>query len=201
MTQKKEKKEEDWSFESNNKPAEKKESLLDNPTNKAISELKNIPGAISRLPNLLDDYHKASSGDFRTRKSDVSENWGKETEKALNKALGDGRIPTRNLKDSSLLAPLHDLSINKEFMEHDGNKGNDRFFHCKAAYESASRGKWGKKISKLLNLSREVGQHLFHDDIKDYSDDWEANSRGWKGAEKKKSLLESCSRNPRDYYK
>jgi len=100
LTQKKEKKEEDWSFESNNKSAEKKESLLDNPTNKVISELKNMPGAISRLPNLLDDYRKASSGDFRTRKSDVPKNWGKETEKALNKALDDGRIPTRNLKDS-----------------------------------------------------------------------------------------------------
>ena len=38
-----------------------------------------MPGAISRLPNLLDDYRKASSGDFRTRKSDVPKNWGKET--------------------------------------------------------------------------------------------------------------------------
>ena len=161
-----------------------------------------MPGAISRLPNLLDDYRKASSGDFRTRKSDVPKNWGKETEKALNKALDDGRIPLATKEtNTGLAAPYYDLVKNYETMNKFGHEGADKFFHCKAAYESASRGKWGKKISKLLNLSREVTQHLSHNDIKDYSDDWEANSRGWNGAEKKKSLLESCSRNPRDYYK
>ena len=37
--------------------------------------------------------------------------------------------------------------------------------------------------------------------IQDSSDDWEANRRGWRGAKAGKNLLESCSRNPRDYYK
>lgn len=59
----------------------------------------------------------------------------------------------------------------------------------------------GEFVGKMLSLSREVTQNLLGESIQDYSDDWEANRRGWRGAKAGKSLLESCSRNPRDYYK
>ena len=87
-----------------------------------------------------------------------------------------------------LLAPFKDLKRNYDTMKKDNYDGNDKFFHCKANYEAAKRGKWGEFVG-------------IKGGIQDSSDDWEANRRGWRGAKAGKNLLESCSRNPRDYYK
>ncbi len=53
----------------------------------------------------------------------------------------------------------------------------------------------------ILGRVREFPYGTIKDGIQVSSDDWEANRRGWRGAKSGKSLLESCSRNPRDYYK
>ena len=74
-------------------------------------------------------------------------------------------------------------------------------FHCKANYEAAKRGKWGEFVGKAMSAMREFPYGTIKGGIQDSSDDWEANRRGWRGAKAGKNLLESCSRNPRDYYK
>lgn len=86
-------------------------------------------------------------------------------------------------------------------MKEDKYIGNDKFFHCKANYEAAKRGRWGEFVGKTMSLGRETSQTLLGESIQASSDDWEANRRGWRGAKAGKNLLESCSRNPRDYYK
>lgn len=52
-----------------------------------------------------------------------------------------------------------------------------------------------------MSAVREFPYGTIKNGIQDTSDDWEANRRGWQGAKSGKNLLESCSRNPRDYYK
>lgn len=52
-----------------------------------------------------------------------------------------------------------------------------------------------------MSAMREFPYGTIKGGIQDSSDDWEANSRGWRGAKAGKNLLENCSRNPRDYYK
>lgn len=155
----------------------------------------------NRVKNITNDYYKATSGEYRTRKSDIPDSWGKGTERALNNFLEEGRIALAKPDNSGIFAPFYDHTNNLDTMERLGYKGADKFFHCKAAYESSMRGKWGTKVSKALNIMREVFQQLMRDNIIDYSDDWEADKRGWNGAKKNIKLLDACSRNPRDYYK
>lgn len=167
--------------------------IQDDPSKKTLSDLA--------ADKTIEVYKKASSGVFRTPKSTISKNWGKGTEAHLNGYLKKDKSSFPKGNESWLTAPFHDFFRNKNSMEADGRIGNDKFFHCKANYEAAKRGKWGELVGKTLSLAREASQNLMGEGAQDYSDDWEANRRGWRGAKTGKNLLESCPRNPRDYYK
>ncbi len=149
----------------------------------------------------INDYKKTSSGIYRTKKSDIPKNWGKKTETHLNEYLKKNKSNYPGKTRTGLIAPFKDFSRNKNEMETDGYIGNDKFFHCKANYEAAKRGKWGEFAAKTMSAVREFPYGTIKNGIQDTSDDWEANRRGWQGAKSGKNLLESCSRNPRDYYK
>lgn len=150
---------------------------------------------------VVDDYKKAQSGNYQTKKSDVPENWGKKTEAHLNEYLKKDKFVYPGKTRTGLLAPFKDLKRNYDAMKKDNYDGNDKFFHCKANYEAAKRGKWGEFVGKAMSAMREFPYGTIKGGIQDSSDDWEANRRGWRGAKAEKNLLESCSRNPRDYYK
>lgn len=135
------------------------------------------------------------------KKTNVPANWGKGTESHLNEYLKNDKSVYPGKTTTGLLAPFKDFSRNKDAMEVNGRIGNDKFFHCKANYEAAKRGKWGEFVGKAMSAVREFPYGTIKDGIQASSNDWEANRRGWRGAKAGKNLLESCSRNPRDYYK
>ncbi len=90
---------------------------------------------------VVDDYKKAQSGNYQTKKSDVPENWGKKTEAHLNEYLKKDKFVYPGKTRTGLLAPFKDLKRNYDAMKKDNYDGNDKFFHCKANYEAAKRGK------------------------------------------------------------
>ena len=153
--------------------------------------------SIDNIENSKKDYLET----YRTKKSNISENWGKKTEAHLNEYMQKNKSNYPGKTRTGLLAPFYDFVQNKKEMEEDATIGNDKFFHCKANYEAAKRGKWGEFVAKTLSTAREFPYGVMKDGIQASSDDWEANRRGWQGAKSGKNLLESCSRNPRDYYK
>lgn len=53
------------------------------------------------------------------------------------------------------MAPFKDLKRNYDAMKKDNYDGNDKFFHCKANYEAAKRGKWGEFVGKAMSAMRE----------------------------------------------
>lgn len=167
--------------------------IQDNPEKKTLSDLF--------ADRIIDDYKKAQSGIYRTKKSDIPQNWGKKTEKHLNNYLKKDKSSFSQENEFWFTAPFKDFDRNFAAMKKDRSIGNDKFFHCKANYEAAKRGKWGEFVGKVMSGAREFPIGTIKDGIQASSDDWEANRRGWRGAKAGKNLLESCSRNPRDYYK
>ena len=166
--------------------------IQEDPTKKTLSDLF--------ADRVIDDYKKSHSGIYRTQKEDIAKEWGKKTEANLNKYLKNKSNYSKK-NESRFLAPFNDFLRNYEQMKKDKNIGNDKFFHCKANYEAAKRGKWGEFVGKTISAVREFPYGTLLDGIQASSDDWEAHRRGWRGAKTGKNLLESCSRNPRDYYK
>ncbi len=167
--------------------------IQDDPSEERVSGLL--------FDRVINDYKKASSGKYRTKKSEEPDDWGKKTESHLNEYLKKEKSVYPGKTRTGLLAPFKDFIRNKEAMKTDGRIGNDKFFHCRANYEAAKRGRWGEFVGKTMSVVREFPYGTIKDGIQASSDDWEANRRGWRGAKSGKSLLESCSRNPRDYYK
>ncbi len=149
----------------------------------------------------ISDYKKAQLGIYRTKKSDVPENWEKKTEAHLNEYIKKDKSVYPGKTRTGLLAPFKDLKRNYDTMKKDNYEGNDKFFHCKANYEASKRGRWGEFVGKTMSTIREFPYGTIKDGLQLSSDDWEANRRGWRGAKAGKKLLESCPRNPRDYYK
>lgn len=125
-------------------------------------------------------------------------NWGKKTEKKLNKYMENYQYPERS--SYNIGAPIEDMYRNHNDLKKLGLEGADKFFHCKGNYEAAKRGKWGRVVGKAMSFGKEV-LDMPRYGMQDSLDDWEANRQGWRGAKKGKSLLESCPRNPRHYFK
>ncbi len=167
--------------------------IQEDPSKKTLSDLF--------ADRVIDDYKKSRSEVYRTKKSDAPKNWGKKTEAHLNEYLKKDKSVYPGKTTTGLLAPFKDFSRNYQQMKDDESIGNDKFFHCKANYEAAKRGEWGEFVGKAISSVREFPLGTIKHGIQDTSNDWEANRRGWRGAKAGKNLLESCSRNPRDYYK
>lgn len=96
------------------------------------------------------------------------------------------------------MAPYKDMVRNFGDMNRLGLEGADKFFHCKGNYEAAKRGAWGKTVATTMSLAKEL-KDVFKYGLDDSLSDWRANQRGWTGAKKGRSLLETCPTHPRRY--
>ena len=69
--------------------------------------------------------------------------------------------------------------------------GGDKYFHCKANYEAGSRGIYGNLVGLMLSLLKE-SKDIFKYGPNESLSDMKANISGLRGANKGKTLSESC---------
>ena len=98
------------------------------------------------------------------------------------------------------MAPIYDFVRNYQAMEDLKLKESDKFFHCKANYEAASRGAYGALIAGLISVGREITDELRKGDSwEDIWSDIKADERGISGGSQKKSLRETCPTHHKKY--
>ncbi len=152
----------------------------------------------SETNNVYQQTTKTFNNYFIPQEVYTDSNWGKKTAKKLNEYMKNytsypGKTTT------GLLAPFTDMKRNYNDMKNIDLIGADNFFHCKANYEAAKRGPWGKIVGKTMSAGRELTGLLCGDSLADIRKDWHANSMGWNGAEKGLTLEQSCPTNPKEY--
>ena len=92
---------------------------------------------------------------------------------------------------TGLFAPLKDFIRNFNDMNKTNFIGGDKYFHCKANYEAGSRGVYGNLVGLLLSLLKE-SKDVFKYGPNESLSDMKANISGLRGANKGKTLSESC---------
>ncbi len=152
----------------------------------------------SETNNVYQQTTKTFNNYFIPQEAYTDSNWGKKTAKKLNEYMQNytsypGKTTT------GLLAPFTDMKRNYNDMKNIDLIGADNFFHCKANYEAAKRGPWGKIVGKTMSAGRELTGLSCGDSLADIRKDWHANSMGWNGAEKGLTLEQSCPTNPKEY--
>ncbi len=152
----------------------------------------------SETNNVYQQTTKTFNNYFIPQEAYTDSNWGKKTAKKLNEYMQNytsypGKTTT------GLLAPFTDMKRNYNDMKNIDLIGADNFFHCKANYEAAKRGPWGKIVGKTMSAGRELTGLLCGDSLADIRKDWHANSMDWNGAEKGLTLEQSCPTNPKEY--
>lgn len=125
-------------------------------------------------------------------------NWEKKTADKLNDYMQNytsypGKTTT------GFLAPFTDMKRNYNDMKNIDLIGADNFFHCKANYEAANRGPWGRIVGKTMSAGREIAGLSSGDSLADIRKDWHANGMGWNGAKQGLTLEQSCPKNPKEY--
>ncbi len=118
--------------------------------------------------------------------------YGDTTAKELDNYIRDYKLPKGKTR-TGLLAPIYDFVRNYQAMEDLKLKESDKFFHCKANYEAASRGAYGALIAGLISVGREITDELRKGDSwEDIWSDIKADERGIYGGAQKKSLRDTC---------
>lgn len=118
--------------------------------------------------------------------------YGDKTQKELENYLL-GYTMSTGITRTGLAAPYHDFKRNHREMEKLGLMESDKFFHCKANYEAASRGAYGALAAGALSVGREISDALTKGDS--FSEIWSdirADERGIKGGSLKRTLRETC---------
>lgn len=139
------------------------------------------------------------AGETETKINEKIKNstWGNKTKKVLDNYVKDyNNYPGKT--NTGIMAPYKDMVRNFGDMNRLGLEGADKFFHCKGNYEAAKRGAWGKTVATTMSLAKEL-KDVFKYGLDDSLSDWRANQRGWTGAKKGRSLLETCPTHPRRY--
>ena len=86
-----------------------------------------------------------------------------------------------------IVGAVQDMTRNYFDMKRDNTVGADDYFHCKANYEAAKRGNWGKLTAKIMGDEKEVFDYFknryykgiqFPDALADYWHDKDVNSYG-----------------------
>lgn len=126
-------------------------------------------------------------------------NWGQQTAAKLDEYLQNyNSYP--GVTHTGVAAPFHDMWRNYKTMTDEQKwTGGDNFFHCKANYEAANRGLWGKIVGKAISTGREIYGLIKGEPLSDVRKDWHANRMGWQGAKKGLSLQQSYPTNPKAY--
>ena len=118
--------------------------------------------------------------------------YGNKTAKALDNYLKRYKLPT-GVTRSGLGAPIKDLQRNYKTMKTMNLIPSDHFFHCKANYEAASRGRYGAAVATGAGYLREIGDVLIKgDSLSAARRDLRANARGRAGAKAGKTLKATC---------
>ena len=117
--------------------------------------------------------------------------YGDKTAKELDKYIKGYTLPKGRTR-TGLIAPVKDLLRNYKTMKSKNLDPSDKFFHCKANYEAASRGAYGIAVAAGLGYVREITDVLRGDSIEASLADLRANARGRAGARAGKSLRQTC---------
>ena len=115
-----------------------------------------------------------------------TQHYGDATAKELDNYIKDYQYPKGKVR-SGLVAPVKDLWRNFNKMNELELKTSDTFFHCKAHYEAASRGKYGSVVSTIGGYLKEA-KDIFKYPIDDCERDLGANARGRERARQGKRL-------------
>lgn len=65
------------------------------------------------------------------------------------------RMPKQQNPIKQVIGAVSDMTRNYFDMKRDNTIGNDDYFHCKANYEAADRGDWGRSIARWLGNKKE----------------------------------------------
>ncbi len=118
--------------------------------------------------------------------------YGDKTAKELDNYLKNYTLP-KGKTATGLIAPVKDLKRNHDLMKKMRLKESDPFFHCKANYEAAMRGRYGSFVADKLGVAKEIWDiEVNKFPVKDTIRDLRANRRGRMGAKTGKSLKETC---------
>ena len=118
--------------------------------------------------------------------------YGDKTQNKLENYLVGYSMPTGKTR-TGLAAPYHDFRRNHRDMENLELMEGDKFFHCKANYEAASRGAYGALAAGALSVGREISDALIkRDSLSQIWSDIKADERGIRGGSLKKTLRETC---------
>ncbi len=174
--------------------------------NIAQNQLKHTSGTpitTNRQPPYQEQYAvnqtKSESDNYDTPKEAyTSPEWGQQTSKRLQEYMQNDHYHQEKTR-TGLIAPFNDLIRNYKKMRNINLIGADNFFHCKANYEAANRGLWGNIVGKTISFGREALNLIQGDTLADSLKDWNANRKGWEGAEKGLPLRQACPTNPKEY--
>ncbi len=164
----------------------------------ARQERENEIAQQRNMQNLALNTEQQNDSYLSPKEVDINSNWGTETAKKIAEYLQNYNTDT-NISDNNVLSPFNDFVRNYNDMKNNNLVGSDSFFHCKANYEAANRGRWGELVGKGLSLGREDYGLATGDALSDTIKDWRANSMGWNGAKQGLSLQQSCPVDPKDY--
>ena len=118
-----------------------------------------------------------------------------EVQRGMNK-LRFGEVNEKKKEEgflSQTIGAVSDFTINYSDMRKANTIGADKYFHCKANYEAASRGIIGKKVAKGLSNARELVDVLRGGNKEASAADQTANVYGREQANKHKNGKSACS--------
>ena len=148
---------------------------------------------------LLKSYRKPINNYLVPPEVYTDPDWGKQTAAKLDEYMKNyNSYP--GITHTGVLAPFYDMWRNYKTMKDEQSWiGGDNFFHCKANYEAAKRGLWGRIVGKVVSAIREAYGIVTGDSLSDVRKEWHANRMGWKGAKKGLSMHDACPTNPKEY--
>ena len=102
-----------------------------------------------------------------------------------------GRDHNNERTRTGIIAPLKDFIRNFNDMNKTNIIGGDKYFHCKANHEAASRGLYGGFAAAILSLAKET-KDIFKYGYKESAEDLKVDWQGLAGGIQRKNLLEVC---------
>ena len=103
------------------------------------------------MSNLYNFNQDSAIDEFGVDHSDFSVR----DELEYNMMRANQSMPKQQNPVRQVVGAVSDMTRNYFDMKRDGTVGNDDYFHCKANYEAADRGDWGRSIAQWLGDKKE----------------------------------------------